>query len=254
MNINSYETEFTVAEYECDGAGQMTLGAILRRAQQIATDQCAALGLTDEVYRRTHTAFLLAKMALELRAPIRVGGRVTIATHPCDARRAVYVRHTGLYGPDGAVLCDVDSRWVLVDTQTKRILRRPPEGLPTPFPVQEVPELDLTVCRGEAEPDGVERALYTRCDKNGHLNNTYYADIVCDHVPLEQMTARAPTRLAILYHNEVPMGTAFTLLRAQTGADRWYFCGAGDGKTHFEADLTLGGFASAGAPDAPARA
>lgn len=240
MNINSYEEDFSVAEYECDIAGHMTLGAILRRAQQVATDQCTALGLTQAVYRRTHTAFLLAKMALELHAPIRVGERMTIATHPCDARRAVYVRHTGLYGPDGAVLCDVDSRWVLVDTQTKRILRRPPEGMSMPFPTQEVPELDFTLCKGEAQPDGLERATYTRCDKNRHLNNTYYADIICDHVPLERMAAHTPARLAIVYHNEVPMGAAFTLLRAQTGENRWYFCGAGAEKTHFEADLTLG--------------
>ncbi len=239
MSTNSYEEEFSVTEYECDYAGHLTLGAILRRAQQVATDQCTALGLTDDVYRRTHTAFLLAKMALELRRPIRVGERLTIATHPCAAQRAVYLRHTALYAPDGTTLCDIDSRWVLVDTQTKRILRRPPEELPLPFQPQEVPQLDHTLLKGEAQPDGIERAVYTKCDKNKHLNNTYYADLICDHVPLAQMTAHPPARLAIVYHNEVPMGAAFTMLRAQTGEKRWYFCGEGPEKKHFEADLTL---------------
>lgn len=32
---------------------------------QISTDQCDLLGLTNEVYARTHTAFLLAKLAVE---------------------------------------------------------------------------------------------------------------------------------------------------------------------------------------------
>lgn len=240
MHINSYAEEFIVAEYECDAAGHMTPGAILRHAQQVATNQCTLLGLTEEAYRRTHTAFLLAKTALEVHAPIRVGTKIRIETHPCAAQRAVYLRHTALYGPGGETLCDIDSRWVLVDTGTKRILRRPPEGLPMPFTPQDVPQLDHTLLKGAAEPDGTETASYTRCDKNRHLNNTFYADIVCDHVPLSQMTALTPVRLAIVYHSEVPMGTNFTMLRAQTAENRWYFCGAGEEKKHFEADLTLG--------------
>ena len=238
--INLYAEEFVVMEHECDAACRMTPGAILRRSQQVATDQCTLLGLTEEVYRRTHTAFLLAKTAMELHAPIRVGERIRIETHPCAAQRAVYLRHTALYGPDGDVLCDIDSRWVLVDTETKRILRRAPEELPMPFILQDVPQLDHTLLKGAAAPDGVETATYTRCDKNRHLNNTFYADIVCDHVPLAQMTAQTPVRLAIVYHSEVPMGTNFTMLRAQTAENRWYFCGAGEEKKHFEADLTLG--------------
>lgn len=239
MNIHFYAEEFTVAEYECDAAGHMMPGAILRRAQQVATGQCTLLGLTQEAYCRTHTAFLLAKTAMELRAPIRVGEKVKIETHPCAAQRAIYLRHTALYGPDGGTLCDIDSRWVLVDTETRRILRRAPEGLPMPFVVQDVPQLDHTLLKSAAQPDGVETAVYTRCDKNRHLNNTFYADIVCDHVPLAQMAAQTPVRLAIVYHSEVPMGASFTLLRAHTAENRWYFCGMGGEKKHFEADLTL---------------
>ena len=43
-----------------------------------------------------------------------------------------------------------------------------------------------------------ETAFYTRCDQNRHMNNTYYADIVCDHVPLERIAAHAPARLAVV--------------------------------------------------------
>lgn len=63
----------------------MTPGAILRRAQQISTDQCDLLGLTNEVYARTHTAFLLAKLAVEFYAPVRAGQCVTLATRPSAA-------------------------------------------------------------------------------------------------------------------------------------------------------------------------
>ena len=63
-----------------------------------------------------------------------------------------------------------------------------------------------------------ETAFYTRCDQNRHMNNTYYADIVCDHVPLERIAAHAPARLAVVYHSEVPMGAfLYPAARADRG-------------------------------------
>lgn len=35
------------------------------------------------------------------------------------------------------------------------------------------------------------------------------------------------------------MGASFTLLRAQTGENGWYFVGTDGEKKHFEANLTL---------------
>ena len=60
-----------------------------------------------------------------------------------------------------------------------------------------------------------------------------------NHVPLERIAAHAPARLAVVYHSEVPMGASFTLLRAQTGENGWYFVGTDGEKKHFEANLTL---------------
>ncbi len=234
-----YSVEFIITERECDVHGHMMPGAFLRRVQQIATDQCTSLGLTQEVYQRTNTAFLLAKQAAEFYLPAKAGQSVRLITHPSPERRAVYNRYTELQAMDGTLLCASDSRWVLVDTKTRRILRCAPEGFPNVFAVPCEKTLDLSVVKAETQPCGMQTALYTRCDRNRHLNNTVYADIVCDAVPLESMLAHSVSRLVILYHQEVPMGESFQLEQAQTQAHRWYFCGK-QGKTrHFEADLTL---------------
>ena len=148
MNADFYSESFTVKAYECDAEARMTPGAILRRAQQISTDQCDLLGLTNEVYARTHTAFLLAKLAVEFYAPVRAGQCVTLATRPSAPQRAVYGRYTTLCAQDGTVLSAVDSRWILVDTRTKRILRRPPEDMPMPFVQPPVCELDVSLVKG----------------------------------------------------------------------------------------------------------
>ena len=239
MSIEQFEQQFTVGDCEADCARRMTLGAMLRRAQQIATDHCTALGITTEDYARTHTAFLLAKLALESAAPLVVGDAVTLRTRPFAPRRAVYHRLTEFFGPTGALLCTVDSRWILVDTETKRILRAAPAALHLPFGGEPEKELDVRVARGEAVPVAAETATFTRCDSNRHLNNTHYADIICDNMPLPLMEEKRPVRLAVQYHNEVPLGASFTLSRARLEDGSWYFCGAGEGKKHFEAQLVL---------------
>ena len=52
---------------------------------------------------------------------------------------------------------------------------------------------------------------------NGHLNNTRYADIVCDAVPWEVWDTAQISDFIINYHREVPRGENFTLRRAARG-------------------------------------
>lgn len=240
MEIDFYEEHFRVTDCEADCMRRMTLGAILRRTQQIATDHCDQLGLDAPLYARTHTAFLMAKLALESYVPLRIGDEVRMVTKPSAPQRAVYHRVTDFFLPDGVLACTVDSRWVLVDTQTKRILRQPPEELHMPFGRAPEKELDVSLRKAPAQAVGQERATYTRCDVNRHLNNTHYADIVCDYLPAEDLVANPIRRMAIVYHNEVPMGAAFTLHRARLTEGDWYFLGEGE-KKHFEAQVTFDG-------------
>lgn len=238
--FSEYSEQFCVAQYECDAASRMTPGAVLRRAQQLATDHCEAAGISADVYVRTHTAFLLAKVAVEWARPIPVGAHIRAVTRPGAPVRAVYTRCTEFFDDEtGERLCAMDSRWVLVDTGTRRILRTPPEelggfaGLCAPY------NLDVAVHKpAELEPCGEQTATYTRCDLNGHLNNTVYADIACDCADARELLRRSAARFAAVYHKEVPLGSSLEILRGKTQSGL-YFCGQSAAGKHFEAELTL---------------
>ena len=62
----SYTEKFTVYRHDGDHLGNAKPGALLRYAQQIATEHAEAVGLTDKVYNATRTAFVLAKLALHI--------------------------------------------------------------------------------------------------------------------------------------------------------------------------------------------
>ena len=134
----------------------------------------------------------------------------------------------------------MDSRWVLIDTEKRMILRKHPEQFDDQW-AEDVPlELPMRLPRvapEDCETLGTQTAAYSRCDMNGHLNNTRYADIVCDAVPWQVWDSAQISDFIISYHREVPRGESFTLRRAKLAEDTFYFEGEREGKSAFEAQL-----------------
>ena len=129
--------------------------------------------------------------------------RFTTGTPPC--------------APQGGTGCPDGCALVLVDPETHRVLRRPPEGLVFPFGDWVDEEQDLSILRAEnPSPAGNAAAVYSRVDINGHLNNTYYGDILCDALPVSLW--RQPEYLckAVLYYRlELPFGEQMALSRGE---------------------------------------
>ncbi|GKI15153.1 acyl-ACP thioesterase [Oscillospiraceae bacterium] len=237
----TFTETFRVFDFECDINRKLLPGGALRISQQISTDHCDCLGLTADFYRANHAVFLLAKLACEFTRVPLIGETLTLVTLPETAKRAVYKRVTRILDEEGREIGLVDSRWVLVDTDTHRILRRPPEAFAAlPFD-EEVPfALNMEIPKPEStEPAGTARADYTLCDTNRHLNNTHYADVACNALPLEELERRAVRRIALNYHSEVPAGESFELERGRLDENTWYVAGQRGGKRCFEAKLTL---------------
>ena len=123
----TYTEKFTVYRTDGDHLGNVKLGALLRYAQQVATAHAEAVGLNDALYRKTHTAYVLAKLALHIERLPRVDEELTLLTQPENCKRAVNKRITHFYDASGAEAAVMDSRWVLIDTEKRIILRKHPE-------------------------------------------------------------------------------------------------------------------------------
>ena len=80
----TYTQKFTVYRADGDHLGNVKLGALLRYAQQIATTHAEAVGLNDSLYRETHTAYVLAKLALHV-TPSAPRGRGADPRYPARA-------------------------------------------------------------------------------------------------------------------------------------------------------------------------
>src|SRR5699024_5872721 len=126
--------------------------------------------------------------ALHIDRTPRVDEVLTAVTEPERCKRAVNKRITTFYDQAGQQVAVLDSRWVLIDTEKRLILRKHPEQFndqwapDVPF---ELPMKMVKVDPAECERLGECMATYSRCDMNGHMNNTRYADILCDALPWE---------------------------------------------------------------------
>lgn len=211
-----YEQNFEVFHFECDAWDNMKPAAVLRRAQEIATDQCESLGLTEELYRRTNTVFLLSRLSLLVWRMPRVDEKVRIETRAYGMRRAVYHRITSFYSAQGEKLCETDGRWVLVDTVNRRILRKPLDEFLSYFNEDPKEEHSFEVPKvGDYNNYIKHVAAYSMCDRNGHINNTRYADIACDALPIEKLTNGGVHRMVFNYRSEIALGEEFEFACAQ---------------------------------------
>ena len=238
----TYTQTYTICRHDGDHHGNAKPGALLRYGQQIATMHAEAAGLNDELYAATHTAYVLAKLALHIDRTPRVDETLTVTTRPERCKRAVNKRITFFNDAAGRQVAVLDSRWVLIDTDKRLILRKHPEAFNDCW-AEDVPfELPMKMVKAVPEdcaPAGEYTATYSRCDMNGHMNNTRYVDILCDALPWNVWDEGEVRDLKVYYHREVPRGASFALLQAQTGEKQYYFCGQREERAAFEASITF---------------
>ena len=237
----TFTQTISVRRQDADFAGRMKPGALLRYAQQIATDHCTAVGFDLDFYRNNHCGFVIVKQELRFTRVPMVDEVLTLTTMPEKARHATSRRMLVVKDASGDTVAQVFSWWVLMDSDTRRIMRRRPAEMEQFWP--EKVDLTQEYCLPQAEvltPGAEITADYLVCDTNRHINNCVYADLACGAVPLDQLEDKPIRRMLVSYHREVQMGDSMTLASG-TAEDGWYTTGTrkSDGLTAFEAFCSL---------------
>ena len=229
-----YTEAVTVQESDVDYRGLMKPSALLRYAEHMATRHSHSKGMGDDFFRANHLAYLLGKQALQFHRVPQKGEKLLLTTLPERSRRGTNKRILQVEDAAGTVIAQVDARWILVDTETGRVLRRPPEQLDSLWNPEIPYELPQTIHKAETLTSaGIWPASYSRCDINGHINNACYLDIACDALPLEVIQQGPIRSAAVKYHREVPLGQEMEVFWGKTETG-WYVMGRREGQASFE--------------------
>ena len=126
MPAEIFRQAFGVDAADIDELGHVNNVVYLRWAQDIATAHWRARVGADNI---ANFVWVVARHEIDYRAPLTLGDAVEVRTWVEDAPRgAVWLRFVEIYKTGGEKLAaQVKSNWCLLDAQTRRLKRVPPE-------------------------------------------------------------------------------------------------------------------------------
>lgn len=238
MNQVTFSRDFRVEYSSCDSKNEMKLSYILKKSQEISMEHCDEIGIGRTFLLGINKVFLLAKINLNVINMPKGGDRLKIETIPYFPERLQYQRLNRFYNEHGELMIDVDSRWILVDTQSGRITRNIPDEFPKDaFNVHQGLE-DFRIHKVD-EMKFAERVKvrYSLTDTNHHLNNAAYADIICNCVE-DRLVSGSIDAFSIIYHHEAKFSQSVDLYKGCQN-DIIYIKGTVDNASCFESSLKI---------------
>ena len=192
--------------------------AFMDMAQEIAYWAAQALGFGYDSLHIHHTAWVLSRMHIHMAEMPSWRDQVNLYTWHKGANGLFYVRDFDLRAGDGRQLVTCTSSWVVINEQTRRLVR--PEELENLLDqtgtvddaiAEPAPKIALPK-EAAPEPAGEHQVAFSDVDINGHTNHARYMVWAMDAIPFDQ--ACRPVRDAYLnFIKETKPGETLQLFR-----------------------------------------
>lgn len=214
--VKTYDETITLRPRDCDLNGKWRPSAVLETMQDTAGVHSMLLGCGRDDLIRHNIVWVLSRCELHMDRYPAVGEKVTVHTFPTPTRICFFPRYYIFTDARGEMIGKAGTLWLLLDLSTRHML--PPGDIAKLIPDNSdlsVPmNLPATVGRLQGEEFVSEyRPVYTDLDVNGHVNNTRYADWLCNALGIELMTEYEPERIILNYNHEVLPSHIVTLRR-----------------------------------------
>ena len=214
--MKTYEEQIRILTRDCDVNGQWRISAILEAMQEAAGAHSCLLGCGRDELLKRNMVWVLSRIELRMSRYPRIGETVTLSTFPMPTRICFFPRYYLLLDKDGEMIGKAGSLWLLMDTETRRML--PPGDIARLIPDNRdltVP-MNLPATVGQLQGEefvSIHTPVYTDLDVNGHVNNTRYADWLCNILGTETMMRSEPEAVILNYSHEILPGQQVTLRR-----------------------------------------
>ncbi len=234
----------TVPCYDTDVSHYLKPGAFMDMAQEIANVSADSLGFGFDALQRYGTAWVLSRFEAHFLAMPRWKDAVTLQTWHKGFEGPFYVRDFRMTGADGQPAVVATSSWLIIDMNTRRLLRRehledqlpldticPENAIETPCGKVQMPE-------GEIEQVAEHKVSYSDIDFVGHTNNARYVVWAMDCLDYETLATRRVRSLRINFNKEALPGEVVELFRSSV-EDGWVVEGRVGGRSSFCAEILL---------------
>lgn len=220
LEENGYTRQEELTFADCDRSKRIRVAGLLSKIAAFAGYDYDARGLTHEKLYAMREAFLLSRVALRIHRCPRYREVLDITTWENGVKGAHMQRVYEMRDEAGELCVSVKSDWILVDPETRRIMR------PSTFTAKPLGicgrEIDCPAPRRIVLPKegleelGVRRVRWSDLDGNGHLYSARYGDIVWDALP-EDLQDRTLQEFFIDYSREATLGEDLRLVGFREG-------------------------------------
>ncbi|MBO5868252.1 MAG: hypothetical protein J6Q54_05025 [Oscillospiraceae bacterium] len=204
--MTPYTTQYTIIPE------LSSLSGLLSLAQDAAGQHCDLLGYPWEVLQERNLFWAVIRTSVKLNRLPRVGEVISVKTWPMPTAKTAYPRQVELFDETGACIAQVQSLWILMDTESRKMLLPGRSGV----------EVDGILLGAELEtpkslPPVKEGSQVLRTvtadklDRNGHMNNARYMDWV-----QEILGERIPKSFTVNYLSEALCGDELILQFTET--------------------------------------
>lgn len=235
--------------YETDAAFVLKPASFMDMAQEIAYWAAQALGFGYDDLQKHHTAWVLSRMHFHFEHPPKWRDPVILKTWHKGADGLFFLRDFHLLSPAGESLVRATSSWLVMDVETRRIVRGgdvlqlvdadtrvDEDAIAAPAPKIVVPK-DLSLA------EKARRTVsYSDVDIIGHTNNARYIVWAFDSLDYSLVSGRRVRDVVINFNKETRPGEEVILQVAaaeEDGAPVFYVEGLSDGRNAFVAKIVF---------------
>ena len=224
-----YTNEAKVLSYDCDLRNRMKMSAAMRYMQQVAGEQLVVLGFPAEVLNEQDKVFLMTKICIKVHRIPTLHEEIIIGTAPTHTKGVRFVREFVIDSKEGERLVSAVSYWPLIQPSSRKVLRPADFGYDMDFQPELIDKYitDIPFPKGKIEGEFLydEHIKYSEIDINKHVNNTEYADIICDAMSYELMSEEDIDTFVIGFQNEAIIDDVITVKRHDISDREYYVIG-----------------------------
>ncbi len=181
-----YTKHYTILWHDTDANREVRPSRLITYMQETANYQFRDMGMTlDQLRDEKGLAFLLSRMTVCFYKPLCAYDEIDVISWVCEARGLSCNRCFSVER-NGEVVAEAFTVWGLMDLNAKKLLPAS-EGF---FGMEPYPALTLSAplrlhipSSAPLEYAGERSIAYSELDYNFHMNNTNYADFVCNFLP-----------------------------------------------------------------------
>ncbi len=233
-----YSERYQIRWHDTDATLKIRPTQLLVLMQETSNRHVATSGMSlDELRDQKKLGFILSKTRVELFRRPSPHEEIEVETWTNPSRSFSFNR-SFLVRAEEEIIAKADTLWALVGVEDRQFHKMEETG----YVFEDEPAVELSLPPRFRIPTdlplemlGTRKIVYSDIDYNMHMNNTRYADMLCDFLPLDEVERLRGFSLSYLH--EAAYGHTVTVLSGCSDGMRYFRTVDEQGTVCLEAQL-----------------